>query len=106
MEQCIGDLDIWDEHGCRVSCKDLEMLNDAYHAQERRRFVVWYNSDESMQGTIGCTILQVEDDKSNGVYDLLDANGTNHSRKAPLAMGADAGGVGTTGGWESYVERR
>ena len=26
-DERIGDLDIWDNHGCRVSCKGLEVLD-------------------------------------------------------------------------------
>ena len=32
LEECISDLDIWDEHGCRVSCKGLKILEDDFRA--------------------------------------------------------------------------
>ena len=39
-EERIDGLDIWDKHGCRVSCKGLYMLEDASHVEERRICIV------------------------------------------------------------------
>ena len=40
MEEHIGGLDVWDEHGRRVSCMGLDMLEDDFHAVEMYSFVV------------------------------------------------------------------
>ena len=92
-EERVCGLDIWDKHFCRVSCKVLEMLEDAYHVEERKNCVVWYHQDDSKQGHIGRKLLKVEDERSDGVHDLLGSQGTARGYKDPLTMGTDAGEV-------------
>ena len=36
MDKYIDGLDIWDEHGHRVICKGLEMIEKNFHVVERR----------------------------------------------------------------------
>ena len=40
-EERIDDLDIWDDHEYRVSCKGLDTIEDDSHAEERCICVVW-----------------------------------------------------------------
>ena len=60
MEERIDGLDIWDDHGHRVSCKGLEILEESSHAEEKRRCVIWYHDYDSRQGPVGFTLLQVK----------------------------------------------
>ena len=106
MEERIDGIDIWDKHGHRVIYKVLEMLQQASHVQERRKSVVWYHTYESRQGNIDRTVLQVQDDKSDGVHYFLVAHGTSSSWEAPLVMSADVGSVVAAEIWEKYVIRR
>ena len=71
----IGGIYVWNKHERRVSCKGLDMIEDALHKAERRSDVVWYHEEESRQGPIDCTILKLEDDRSDGVHDLPDTLG-------------------------------
>ena len=80
MEECVGGLAIWGEHGRRVSCKGLDILRYSYHEEERCRFVVWYNEDDSRNGPIGPRILKVEDYRSDGVRALLSSHGRTTTR--------------------------
>ena len=41
MEGRIGGLDIWYWNARRVICKGPEMIEEAFHAVERRSFVLW-----------------------------------------------------------------
>ena len=41
MEDCIDVLDIFDEHGLRVICKGLEILEEYLHAVEICIYVIW-----------------------------------------------------------------
>ena len=93
MESCIGVLNIWDKHGHWVSCKRLHILEGVYHVEEIHLCIIWQHEDQSRQGHIGRTILQVEDDRSNGIRDLLGSHESAHGQQYPLAMGTDAGPV-------------
>ena len=106
MEQNIGGLDILDKHGRRMICQVLYIIEDASHVEERRICVVWYNKDESRQGNIVNTLLQVEDDWSDVIHDLIGAHGTARSWEALLAMGVDAQAVDAAERWNNCVGRR
>ena len=41
IEGRIVSLGIWDEHGCRVSCKGLDIIEKTLHVVERRNCVIW-----------------------------------------------------------------
>ena len=76
MEERIGGRDVWDEHGRRVSFKCLDMLEDNSHAVKRHICVVQQQMEESMQGPIYFTILQVDGDRVDGIRDFLGARGS------------------------------
>ena len=80
MEELIGVLDIWDDPGRKVSCKVLEILEDASHLKEIRSCKIWQNQDGIRKGPIVFTLLKVEDCISDDVFDFLGAHGTTHSR--------------------------
>ena len=56
-------------------CKVLDIIEDASHTDEISRCFIWEHEEESRQGPIGRTILQVEYDRSDGVCDILGAHG-------------------------------
>ena len=74
MEEWIGGLDIWDQHGHRVSCKVLEILEDAFRAVEICSCVVWQHEEEGKQLPIGRTLLNIEDNRSDIVRDFMGAH--------------------------------
>ena len=71
MEERIGCPDTWDEHGRRICCKGLEILEGSYRVEGRRSCVIWQPEDDSRQGHIGITLLKVECANSYGVRNLL-----------------------------------
>ena len=90
MEEFIRGLDIKYEYVHRVSYTGLKILEDALHVLERRCCVIWYLEEESRKGPIGHTILQVENDRSDGVCYLLGAHGgiTVHDRRGCMLVSA------------------
>ena len=94
MEERIGSHDIWDNHGCRLSCKVLEIIEDTSHVEQGRRCVIWEHDHDSRQGPIGHTLLPVDDDRSEGVRDFLGAHGTACGREDLLTVDAAAEAVG------------
>ena len=87
LEERIGGLDIWDEHVHRVICKGLEMLEDASYEEERCSCVLWKQEIECRQGPIGNKLLQVEDDRSDGIRDLLCTHGRITTRDKHVCGG-------------------
>ena len=83
MEEHIDVINFWDYHGRRVSYNGLEIIVDAFHALDVCIFFVWYNKEDSMQCPIGCTFLQVEYYRSDGVCDFQGTHGgiTAHDRR-------------------------
>ena len=92
MEELIVSLDIWDKHVHRSRCKVLEILGGASYLEERRICDVWYHEDDSRQGPIGSTFLQVEDYRSYGAHDFLGARGSARGWEALSVMDAYTGG--------------
>ena len=105
-EERIVGLDIWGKHGHRVICKGLEMLQEDYHVEERRICVVCQHEDDSKQGHIVFTLLQVDYDRCDGICDLLGDHGTNPGWESLLTTGANVGAVGVAERWGNYVGRR
>ena len=105
MKQRISGLDIWYKHVYSVIFKGLYMLQESSHVQDIRSCVIWQYEDENRQGPIGCTLLQVDDDRSYGVRDFLGSPCNAHGREYPFAVGADAGAVGSEERWDNTVVR-
>ena len=106
MKNCIGSIDIWDNHGCRVICKGLDIIEYYYHVEEILRCVVWQHEDEISQDNIGCRIFQVEYDRNYGAHDLPGAHGTARGWGDLIVMGADIGELDTAEIWNNIVRRR
>ena len=51
------------------------MLEDDFHESEGRSCVKWYHEEESGQGPIGHTLLQVDYHSSDGIHYLLSSHG-------------------------------
>ena len=45
MDERICGLDVWDDCGRRVICKDLEMPADNFHVVERHSCIVYYYAE-------------------------------------------------------------
>ena len=66
------------------------MFEDDFRVIERRSCFTWYHIKENRQGPIDRTLLQVEDDRSDGIRDFLGIHGgtTAHNRHGCSGSGS------------------